>query len=64
MRNVFEYPLTEQETLDTLERAQKAYTDKMSFGGIDGYALRKLVEFLQVETNMQEFINFAKQKRE
>lgn len=61
MRNIIQYPVTGEEILQTLDNAQKTYTENMTFGGIDGFVLEQLIEFLKVEKNMKQVIDFTQE---
>lgn len=62
MRNILQYPITEQEILTALENAQKSYAEKMTFGGVDGLVYAQLVEFLKADNNLQKVLDFTKNK--
>jgi hypothetical protein len=59
MRNLVQYPLTAEEANQALARQVQAIADKQAIGGIDGYALTLIGEFLK--RHDAEFRDFLKQ---
>lgn len=59
MRNLAQYPLTADEAQQALGRQIQAIADKQTIGGVDGYALTCVGEFLKHKD--AEFRDFLKQ---
>jgi hypothetical protein len=51
MRNIAEYPITEDEVFEVLRRAEKAATTTpdgdLIIGGIDSFVISRLINFLE-----------------
>lgn len=59
MRNIVEYPLQPSEAFEAIDRAISRYAELKMIGGIDGYALHMVRQFLQ--TQPEAFEQFLKQ---
>jgi hypothetical protein len=62
MRNIWQYPLNEEDVFGALQNAQKDYEAKNSFGSTNGLVFHELTQFLKNEENMKKFLEFAKKK--
>lgn len=63
MRNIVQYPITHEEVIQVLEREIKEEQDKKLVGGIDGFVLHTLLEYVKQhpEDVMKQFGEYGKQ---
>lgn len=54
MRNIKEYPLIVDEVIEAVSNALDSYTTRNLIGGIDGYALSSVIEFLKDNSKLLE----------